>query len=62
MIVRQVLHGPDEVAWAELDSSQKHVVIAMTRHPWGAACVVDSVGVPPGLITNGDLRRARSSS
>src|SRR5579872_7151673 len=31
MTVRQVSHGPDEVAWAELDSSLKHVVIAMTR-------------------------------
>jgi arabinose-5-phosphate isomerase len=58
MTVRQVLHGRDEVAWAELDSSLKHVVIAMTRHPWGAACVVDSTGALAGLITDGDLRRA----
>jgi arabinose-5-phosphate isomerase len=58
MTVRQVLHGPGEVAWAELDSSLKHVVIAMTWHPWGAACVVDSAGVLAGLITDGDLRRA----
>jgi arabinose-5-phosphate isomerase len=58
MTVGQVLHGRDEVAWAELDSSLKHVVIAMTRHPWGAACVVDSSGALSGLITDGDLRRA----
>jgi arabinose-5-phosphate isomerase len=30
----------------------------MTRHPWGAACVLDSAGALAGLITDGDLRRA----
>jgi arabinose-5-phosphate isomerase len=58
MTVREVLHGRDEVAWVDLEASLKHVVIAMTRHPWGAACVVDSAGVLSGLITDGDLRRA----
>lgn len=58
MTVDRVLHGRDEVAWVQLDSSLKHVVIAMTRHPWGAACVVDSAGSLAGLITDGDLRRA----
>jgi arabinose-5-phosphate isomerase len=56
--VRQVLHGRDQVAWAELGSSLKHVVIGMTRHPLGAACVVDSSGTLAGVITDGDLRRA----
>jgi arabinose-5-phosphate isomerase len=58
LTVGQVLHGRDEVAWAELDHSLRHVVIAMTRHPLGAACVVDSAGCLVGLITDGDLRRA----
>lgn len=58
LTVRQVLHNRQEVAWAELEDSLKHVVIAMTRHPLGAACVEDSSGHLVGLITDGDLRRA----
>jgi len=58
MTVRQVLHGSNQVACVELETSLKHVVIAMTRHPWGAACVLDSAGTLAGLITDGDLRRA----
>jgi arabinose-5-phosphate isomerase len=34
------------------------VVIAMTRRPLGAACIVDPDGCLAGLITDGDLRRA----
>ena len=56
--VGQVLHGPDEVAWAKPDDSLKQVVIAMTHHPLGAACVVDGAGKLAGLVTDGDLRRA----
>jgi arabinose-5-phosphate isomerase len=58
LTVREVLHGRDEVASAHLEDSLKHVVIGMTRHPWGAACVLDSAGALAGLITDGDLRRA----
>jgi arabinose-5-phosphate isomerase len=54
----EVLHGPGEVAWAQPDDSLKQVVIAMSRHPLGAACVVDASGRLAGLITDGDLRRA----
>ncbi len=54
----QALHGPGEVAWAKPDDSLKDVVIAMTHHPLGAACVVDAGGRLAGLITDGDLRRA----
>ncbi|HEX6893913.1 MAG TPA: KpsF/GutQ family sugar-phosphate isomerase [Bryobacteraceae bacterium] len=56
--VGQVLHGPGEVAWAKPDDSLKQVVIAMTHHPLGAACVVDGAGKLAGLVTDGDLRRA----
>lgn len=52
------LHGPDEVAWAKPDHTLKQVVIAMTHHPLGAACVADATGQLLGLITDGDLRRA----
>jgi arabinose-5-phosphate isomerase len=56
--VRDVMHGADEVAWAKVDDSLKQVVIAMTRRPLGAACVIAPDGTLAGLITDGDLRRA----
>ena len=34
------MHRGDEVAWVRLNDSFKHVVIAMSAHPLGAACVV----------------------
>jgi arabinose-5-phosphate isomerase len=58
LIVNDVLHGREEVAWAWPEDSLKKVVIAMSRHPLGAACVLDSAGKLIGLITDGDLRRA----
>jgi arabinose-5-phosphate isomerase len=58
LTVRDALHGRDEIAWAKPDDSLKHVVIAMTHHPLGAACVADATGKLIGLITDGDLRRA----
>jgi arabinose-5-phosphate isomerase len=58
LTVREVMHGRDEIAWANPDDSLKQVVIAMTHYPWGAACVVDSFGRLAGLVTDGDVRRA----
>ncbi len=58
LTARDVLHGRDEVAWATPEDSLKQVVIAMTQHPLGAACVIDPAGRLIGLITDGDLRRA----
>jgi arabinose-5-phosphate isomerase len=58
LIVSDVLHGRDEVAWAWPEDSLKKVVIAMSHYPLGAACVADSAGRLIGLITDGDLRRA----
>jgi arabinose-5-phosphate isomerase len=58
LTVSEVLHGRGEVAWAKPGDSLKQVVIAMTHHPLGAACVVDATGKLIGLITDGDLRRA----
>ena len=53
-----VMHRGAEVAWVKPEDSLKHVVIAMSQHPLGAACVVSSAGLLTGLITDGDVRRA----
>jgi len=56
------MHAGAEVAWVAPDDSLKRVVVEMSRHPLGAACVVS--GEPSqgggllGLITDGDVRRA----
>jgi arabinose-5-phosphate isomerase len=56
--VKTAMHCGEEVAWAHRDDSLKAVVIAMTRRPVGAACVVGEDGRLEGIITDGDLRRA----
>ncbi len=56
--VREVMHARDEVAWAKAEDSLKQVVIEMTHHPHGAACVVDSQQRLIGIVTDGDVRRA----
>jgi arabinose-5-phosphate isomerase len=48
----------DEIALLAPEASIKEVIIAMTRWPWGAACIVMPEGTLAGLITDGDLRRA----
>lgn len=53
-----VMHQGDEVAWVSPEDSLKHVVIAMSKCPLGAACVVSPSGTLAGLITDGDVRRA----
>jgi len=58
MPVRDVMHRGDEVAWVKPEDSLKHVVIAMSQRPLGAACVVSPAGLLTGLITDGDVRRA----
>jgi arabinose-5-phosphate isomerase len=56
--VSDVMHTGSDVAWVQAANSIKDVVIAMTRCPLGAACVVDAGHRLAGLITDGDLRRA----
>jgi len=56
--VRQAMHAGEQVAWARPDDSLKQVVIAMSRRPLGAACVITDGRRLRGLITDGDLRRA----
>ena len=59
--VREVMHAADEVATVPPTAPLKEVIIAMTLHPLGAACVVAPDGRLSGLITDGDLRRALTS-
>ncbi|MCU1337128.1 MAG: KpsF/GutQ family protein [Bryobacterales bacterium] len=56
--VGDAMHSGDEVAWVAPEDSLKHVVIAMSERPLGAACVVSPAGTLAGLITDGDVRRA----
>lgn len=56
--VAEAMHRGEEVAWVHPDTPLKHVVIAMTERPLGAACVIGEDGTLQGLITDGDLRRA----
>jgi arabinose-5-phosphate isomerase len=58
LTVRQAMHSGEEVASVAPDASFKDVIVAMTRRPLGAACVVGPGGSLAGIITDGDLRRA----
>lgn len=58
LTVGQVMHTGEDVACARPEDPLKSVVIAMSRRPLGAACVLDDAGRLLGLITDGDLRRA----
>lgn len=56
--VGDAMHRGPAVAWVRPNDSLKHVVVAMSAHPLGAACVVLANQSLIGLITDGDLRRA----
>jgi len=58
LTVGDALHTAEDVAWVRPDDPLKQVLISMTEHPLGAACVVDEHTRLLGLITDGDLRRA----
>ena len=58
LCVRDVMHEGCQVAWAKPSDSLKRVVIEMSRHPLGAACVVGDDDALLGFITDGDVRRA----
>ena len=55
--VADLLHPPEQVACVKAETTLRQVVIAMTRRPLGAACVLDDSGSLVGLITDGDMRR-----
>ena len=56
--VRTAMHAGDEVAMVAPATPFRDVIIAMTRCPLGAACVIEADGSLAGLITDGDIRRA----
>lgn len=56
--VCDAMHTGDEVAWARPETTVRDLIVAMTRKPLGAACVLDEAGCLAGLVTDGDLRRA----
>jgi arabinose-5-phosphate isomerase len=58
MRVEDVMHSGDAVAWVAPEDSLKNVVIALSRKPLGAACVLGAGQALVGLITDGDVRRA----
>ena len=55
--VQDVMQKPDKTAIVYESTSVKEVVIEMTLHPLGAACVLSKNGNLAGLITDGDIRR-----
>ena len=58
LTVGEALQPLERCACAKPSDSLRDTVIAMTRHPHGAACVLAADGSLAGLITDGDLRRA----
>lgn len=58
MRVEDAMHSNSEVALVTPSHSLKDVVIALSRCPLGAACVLAPDGALIGLITDGDVRRA----
>jgi len=58
LTVDDLMHDGAEVAWVGPGAALRDVVIAMTQHPLGAACVIDNDRRLLGIITDGDLRRA----
>ena len=56
--VKHSMHRAGEVGCVRREAALREVVIVMSRHPLGAACVLGEDGWFEGLITDGDLRRA----
>jgi arabinose-5-phosphate isomerase len=56
--VEEAMRPCAEIAILSPGTALKDVIIAMTKRPWGAACIVSGEGSLAGLITDGDLRRA----
>jgi arabinose-5-phosphate isomerase len=56
--VAEAMHPMPETACVAPEAPLREVIIAMTKRPLGAACVVDANGMLAGFLTDGDLRRA----
>ncbi len=59
--VADVMHPTDRIACLHSGATLRDAVIAMTRFPLGAACILDSNTRLIGFITDGDIRRALQS-
>jgi len=57
MKVEEVMHPREEIAAVSADATIRDAVVAMTRVPLGAVCVVDDKGRLAGIMTDGDVRR-----
>lgn len=60
--VADVMHKREQIACVAPEVSLKEVVIALTRFPLGAACVLDDRNRLVGIVTDGDVRRALQHS
>jgi arabinose-5-phosphate isomerase len=56
--VGETMHPLGRVAVVAPTAPVRELVIAMSKHSLGAACVVDADGRLAGLVTDGDMRRA----
>jgi arabinose-5-phosphate isomerase len=56
--VVDIMHPLGAIARVAPDSTLREIVIEMTRHPLGAACVLDEGDRLMGVVTEGDVRRA----
>ena len=59
--VRDIMSPLSHCAVVNVANTVREVVIAMTRFPLGAACVLDENGVLTGIVTDGDVRRMLQS-
>ncbi len=57
LTVAEVMHQTERVALVAPETPLREVLIAMTKFPLGAACVVDGARNLAGIITDGDIRR-----
>jgi len=55
--VLDLMHPFEKIATVSAQTTVRQVVIAMTRYPLGAACVVDEECNLLGIMTDGDMRR-----
>ena len=55
--VGDLMHPAEKVACCGKDATLRDLVIGMTKHPLGAACILSEKRLV-GIVTDGDLRRA----
>lgn len=55
--VADIMHATDKIAIVNTATNFRELIIAMTKHNLGAACVIDNDENFVGLITDGDVRR-----